>query len=53
MESTVTHFSAGEGLFAIVDACPKLATLDLTRCRGVGVADRRRFFEVSHSQIGG
>ncbi|KAH9025060.1 hypothetical protein EDB84DRAFT_1564190 [Lactarius hengduanensis] len=34
-----------EGLFSIVDACPKLSTLDLTRCRGVSVADRRRFFE--------
>jgi hypothetical protein len=49
----MTYFSAGEGLSAIIDACPKLATLDLTRCRGVAVADRRRFFEVSHSQIGG
>jgi hypothetical protein len=43
----MTYFSAGEGLFAIIDACPNLATLDLTRCRGVAVADRRRFFEVS------
>ncbi|KAH9025850.1 hypothetical protein EDB85DRAFT_1981342 [Lactarius pseudohatsudake] len=38
---------SSEGLFSIVDACPKLSTLDLTRCRGVSVADRRRFFEVS------
>ncbi|KAI9460835.1 hypothetical protein BJY52DRAFT_1185679 [Lactarius psammicola] len=37
---------SSEGLFSIVDACPKLSTLDLTRCRGVSVADRRRFFEV-------
>jgi len=36
---------SSEGLFAIVDACPRLATLNLTRCRGVSVADRRRFFE--------
>ncbi|KAH9004405.1 hypothetical protein EDB86DRAFT_3072718 [Lactarius hatsudake] len=36
---------SSEGLFSIVDACPKLSTLDLTRCRGVSVADRRRFFE--------
>ncbi|KIY65524.1 RNI-like protein [Cylindrobasidium torrendii FP15055 ss-10] len=35
-----------EGLFPIVDACTKLANLDLTSCRGVGVVDRRRFFEV-------
>lgn len=48
---TMTYFSAGEGLFTIIDACPRLATLDLTRCRGVAVADRRRFFEVSHSQL--
>jgi len=37
---------SSEGLFSIVDACPKLSTLDLTRCRGVSVADRRRFFEI-------
>jgi hypothetical protein len=37
---------SSEGLFSIVDACPKLSTLDLTRCRGVSVTDRRRFFEV-------
>ncbi|KAH9968925.1 hypothetical protein BC827DRAFT_1121860 [Russula dissimulans] len=43
---------SSEGLFAIVDACPKLATLNLTRCRGVSVADRRRFFEVRCSQLG-
>jgi hypothetical protein len=39
-------------LFTIVDACPKLTTLDLTRCRGVSVADRRHFFEVSRTQTG-
>lgn len=37
---------SSEGLFSIVDACPKLSTLDLTSCRGVSVADRRRFFEI-------
>lgn len=34
------------GLFPIIDACPMLEELDLTSCRGVRVADRRRFFEV-------
>ena len=46
-ESICVHLATGEGLFSIVDACPKLSTLDLMRCRGVSVADRRRFFEVS------
>jgi len=45
LEVAGTRLSS-EGLFAIIDACPKLATLDLTRCRGVAIADRRRFFEV-------
>jgi len=45
LEVAGTRLSS-EGLFTIVDACPKLAMLDLTRCRGVSVADRRRFFEV-------
>ncbi|KAG9316104.1 hypothetical protein JVU11DRAFT_3778 [Chiua virens] len=34
------------GLFPIIDACPRLEKLDLTSCRGIRVADRRRFFEV-------
>ncbi|KAI6044994.1 hypothetical protein EDC04DRAFT_2637950 [Pisolithus marmoratus] len=34
------------GLFPIIDACPKLKQLDLTSCRGIKIADRRRFFEV-------
>lgn len=34
------------GLFPIIDACPKLEQLDLTSCRGIRIADRRRFFEV-------
>ncbi|KAJ3990527.1 RNI-like protein [Lentinula detonsa] len=35
-----------DGLFPIIDACPKLQILNLTSCRGVKIADRRRFFEV-------
>ncbi|KAG6333607.1 hypothetical protein ID866_5478, partial [Astraeus odoratus] len=35
----------GAGLFPIIDACPKLEQLDLTSCRGIRIADRRRFFE--------
>ncbi|KAH9946678.1 RNI-like protein [Amylocystis lapponica] len=34
------------GLYPVIDACVHLAELDLTSCRGVGVVDRRRFFEV-------
>lgn len=37
---------AEEGLIPIIDGCPKLAKLNLTGCRGVKIADRRRFFEV-------
>ncbi|KAH9982511.1 hypothetical protein BGW80DRAFT_1555627 [Lactifluus volemus] len=42
---------SSNGLFTVIDACPKLTTLNLTRCRGVSVADRRRFFE--SAEIGG
>ncbi|TFK57375.1 RNI-like protein [Heliocybe sulcata] len=35
-----------DGVFPIIDACPKLQKLDLTSCRGISVTDRRRFFEV-------
>ena len=34
------------GLFPIIDACNKLEQLNLTSCRGIGVVDRRRIFEV-------
>jgi len=44
LEVVGTKFTS-EGLFDIVDACPKLAKLDLTSCRGVRVNDRRQFFE--------
>ncbi|KAH7883760.1 hypothetical protein F5I97DRAFT_1895343 [Phlebopus sp. FC_14] len=37
-----------DGLIPVIDACPKLEKLDLTSCRGIIVADRRRFFEVFH-----
>jgi hypothetical protein len=37
----------GDGLFPLVDACPRLEQLDLSGCRGVNVIDRRRFFEVN------
>ena len=30
----------------IIDACTRLASLDLASCRGVRLTDRRRFFEV-------
>ncbi|CAK5279959.1 unnamed protein product [Mycena citricolor] len=35
-----------EGLFTVLNSCPDLNTLGLKSCRGVNVADRRRFFEV-------
>ncbi|KAF8844096.1 RNI-like protein [Paxillus ammoniavirescens] len=38
------------GVFTIVDACVQLEKLDLTSCRGIKVADRRRFFEVWESE---
>ncbi|KAH7924873.1 RNI-like protein [Leucogyrophana mollusca] len=41
------------GLFPIIDACPRLEKLDLTSCRGVGVVDRRRFFEVWEQERSG
>ncbi|KZT21647.1 RNI-like protein [Neolentinus lepideus HHB14362 ss-1] len=45
LEVQGTKFTS-EGLFPIIDACPKLQRLDLTSCRGINVTDRRRFFEV-------
>lgn len=38
------------GVFPIIDACAQLEKLDLTSCRGIKVADRRRFFEVWESE---
>ncbi|KAJ7714895.1 RNI-like protein [Mycena maculata] len=35
-----------EGLFEVLDACPRLTSLGLKSCRGVRVGERRRFFEV-------
>ncbi|KAK7064458.1 hypothetical protein R3P38DRAFT_2824667 [Favolaschia claudopus] len=34
-----------DGLFLVLDGCPKISTLGLRSCRGVRVGDRRRFFE--------
>ncbi|KAJ7102203.1 RNI-like protein [Mycena belliarum] len=34
-----------DGLFLVLDGCPKIHTLGLRSCRGVRVGDRRRFFE--------
>ncbi|KAF8832511.1 hypothetical protein HHX47_DHR1001557 [Lentinula edodes] len=45
LEVEGTKFTS-EGLFPIIDACSKLQVLNLTSCRGVRIADRRRFFEV-------
>ncbi|GAW09362.1 RNI-like protein [Lentinula edodes] len=49
LEVEGTKFTS-EGLFPIIDACSKLQVLNLTSCRGVRIADRRRFFEVWQSQ---
>ena len=38
---------AAEGLDAIIKACSHLENLNLTSCRGVDVAHRRRYFEVN------
>ena len=40
-----------EGLNPIIRACPHLWKLNLTGCRGIKVADRRRFFEVSINKV--
>lgn len=39
-----------EELFPLIDACPRLYELDLTGCRGVPTANRRRFFELWEEQ---
>ncbi|KAI0053282.1 RNI-like protein [Auriscalpium vulgare] len=41
---------SNNGLFSIIDGCPLLSNLDVTRCRGVPVAARRRLFEVWDEQ---
>ncbi|KAJ7071318.1 hypothetical protein C8F01DRAFT_427655 [Mycena amicta] len=38
----------GEGLFNVLDDCSLLSTIGLKSCRGVRVADRRRFFDAWH-----
>jgi hypothetical protein len=43
---TSPNLLTGDGLFLVLDGCPRLATLGLRSCRGVRVGDRRRFFEV-------
>ncbi|KAJ4494338.1 hypothetical protein C8R41DRAFT_763847 [Lentinula lateritia] len=50
LEVEGTKFTS-EGLFPIIDACPKLQVLNLTSCRGVRIADRRRFFEVQFTLL--
>ncbi|KAI0321695.1 hypothetical protein OF83DRAFT_1050847 [Amylostereum chailletii] len=45
LEVGSTRFTS-EGLFSIIDECPKLSNIDITSCRGIGVVARRRFFEV-------
>ncbi|KIL70648.1 hypothetical protein M378DRAFT_476159 [Amanita muscaria Koide BX008] len=39
-----------DGLFPILDACEGLHNLDLTSCRGIGVIERRRFFDIWQEQ---
>ncbi|KAJ3813673.1 RNI-like protein [Lentinula aff. lateritia] len=50
LEVEGTKFTS-EGLFPIIDACSKLQVLNLTSCRGVRIADRRRFFEVQFTLL--
>ena len=38
--------AVGEAVFSIIDACPSLVQLDLTKCRGVPLGARRSMFEV-------
>ncbi|KAL1669087.1 hypothetical protein GGF50DRAFT_123436 [Schizophyllum commune] len=35
-----------DGLFTIIDACPRLENIKLTSCRGVKLQDRKRIFEL-------
>ncbi|TRM65820.1 hypothetical protein BD626DRAFT_566473 [Schizophyllum amplum] len=35
-----------DGLFSIIDACPRLESIKLTSCRGVKLQDRKRIFEL-------
>lgn len=46
LATTLRLCCTGDGLFDILDGCPVLQRLDLTSCRGVPIAQRRRFFEV-------
>jgi hypothetical protein len=41
----------GDGLFLLIEDCPRLEQLGLSSCHGVNVVDRRRFFEVSYDFI--
>jgi hypothetical protein len=49
-ESTCVELQTGEGLYVIIDGCPRLERLDLTSCRGIPVAQRRNFFDVRPAQ---
>lgn len=40
----------GNALFPVIDALPKLSYLNVTGCRGIDVAHRKRFFEVCTDQ---
>jgi hypothetical protein len=41
----------GDGLFLLIEDCPRLEQLGLSSCHGVNVVDRRRFFEVNYDFI--
>lgn len=50
-QSHVIEILLADGLLPVLDVCHNLVKLNLTGCRGVRIADRRRFFEVCTPQI--
>jgi len=51
LEVSGTRFT-NEGLFAIIDECPRLVAIDLTSCRRIHVIARRHLFEEWEKQRG-
>ncbi|KAI0815192.1 hypothetical protein BC629DRAFT_849886 [Irpex lacteus] len=45
LELGSTKFTS-DGLFTILDGCPKIERLNLTSCRGIKIAERRNFFQI-------
>lgn len=48
MQQYTNCHCVGDGLFTILDGCPKIERLNLTSCRGIKIAERRNFFQVKY-----